>query len=196
MATRAGTVKKSAISDFSNPRKAGIIAISLEDGNELVNVVRTDGTRDIVMVSRYGKAIRFHEEDVRPMGRTARGVRGMKLAEGDEVVSLDIADETASLLTVTENGFGKRTLFSEYRAMHRGGQGVMTIVTSMRNGPVVSVKSVHDNDEVMITSTDGIIIRVPVTDIRVQGRNTQGVRIMNVHSGDRVVSVARIEGDE
>lgn len=196
MATRGGTVKKCSLSDFSNPRKAGIIAISLQDTDELVNVVQTDGSRDIVMVSRFGKAIRFHEDDVRAMGRTARGVRGMKLVEGDEVVSLDVVDTTASLLTVTENGYGKRTRFDEYRTMRRGGQGVMTIVTSIRNGPVVNVKAVHDTDEVILTSSDGIIIRMPVKDIRVQGRNTQGVRIMKVSNGDTVVSVARIEGNE
>ena len=196
MATRGGTVKKCSLSDFSNPRKAGIIAISLLDTDELVNVVQTDGSMDIVMVSRFGKAIRFHEDDVRAMGRTARGVRGMRLTDGDEVVSLDIVDTTASLLTVTENGYGKRTLFGEYRTMRRGGQGVMTIVTSIRNGPVVNVKAVHDTDEVILTSSEGIIIRMPVKDIRVQGRNTQGVRVMSVRNGDKVVSVARIEGNE
>ncbi|MDK2892201.1 DNA gyrase subunit A [Methanohalophilus sp.] len=196
MATRGGIVKKCSLSDFSNPRKAGIIAISLLDTDELVNVVQTDGSKDIVMVSKFGKAIRFHEDDVRAMGRNAKGVRGMKLAEGDEVVSVDVVDETASLLTVTENGYGKRTRFDEYRPMRRGGQGVMTIVTSIRNGPVVNVKAVHDTDEVIITSSNGIIIRLPVKDIRVQGRNTQGVRIMKVSNGDRVVSVARIEGNE
>jgi DNA gyrase subunit A len=195
MATRMGTVKKSQLSDFSNPRKAGIIALILDDGDELVNVALTDGSKEMVMVSRHGKAIRFSETDVRPMGRSARGVRGMKLEPGDLVVSLDVVDETASLLTVTENGFGKRTEFSEYRSMHRGGQGVITIVTSLRNGPVINVKSVKDSDEIMLTSSEGIIIRIPVKDIRVQGRNTQGVKIMDVRQNDKVVGVARIRAD-
>ncbi|WP_407356942.1 DNA gyrase subunit A [Methanolobus sp. WCC5] len=196
MATSMGTVKKSQLSDFSNPRKKGIIAISLADEDELVNVALTDGSRDVVMVSMHGKAIRFHESEVRVMGRSARGVRGMNLESGDMVVSLDVVDETASLLTVTENGFGKRTQFDEYRAMHRGGRGVITIVTSLRNGPVINVKAVHDEDDIMLTSSEGIIIRIPVKDVRVQGRNTQGVRIMNVRSSDKVVGVARIRTDE
>ncbi|MCL7411356.1 MAG: DNA gyrase subunit A [Methanosarcinaceae archaeon] len=193
MGTKSGTVKKSALSDFSNPRKGGIIAVTLLDDDELVNVIMAEGSRDVVMVSRHGKAIRFAESDVRPMGRSARGVRGMRLEEGDAVVSMGIVDENATLLTITENGFGKRTEFGEYRTMHRGGRGVITIVTSLRNGPVVNVKAVEQDDEVMLTSSDGIIIRIPVKDIRVQGRNTQGVKIMNIKSGDAVVGVARIK---
>ncbi|MDG6243707.1 MAG: DNA gyrase subunit A [Methanolobus sp.] len=196
MATRMGTVKKSQLSDFSNPRRKGIIAISLVEEDELVNVTLTDGLRELVMVSMHGKAIRFHESEVRVMGRSARGVRGMNLETGDIVVSLDVVDETASLLTVTENGFGKRTQFDEYRTMHRGGRGVITIVTSLRNGPVINVKAVQEEDEIILTSSEGIIIRIPVKDVRVQGRNTQGVKIMNVRSSDKVVGVARIKADE
>ncbi|WP_440951981.1 DNA gyrase subunit A [Methanococcoides sp. FTZ1] len=196
MATRLGTVKKSSLSDFSNIRKAGIIAINLDESDELVNVALTDGSKEIVMVSRHGKAIRFSEEDVRSMGRAARGVRGMKLAGDDIVVSLDIVDPESKLLTITENGYGKRTSFDEYREMRRGGQGVITIVTSLRNGPVINVKAVHEDDEVMITSSEGIIIRIPVKDIRSQGRNTQGVKIMNVKPGDKVVGVARIKKED
>ncbi|HML25684.1 MAG TPA: DNA gyrase C-terminal beta-propeller domain-containing protein, partial [Methanomethylovorans sp.] len=161
--------------------------------DELVNVAQTDGSKDMVLVSRHGKAIRFSEADVRPMGRSAQGVRGIKLEQGDKVVSLDVVDENSTLLTITENGFGKRTEFGEYRTMHRGGMGVITIVTSLRNGPVVNVKAVREEDEVMITSSEGIVIRIPVKDIRVQGRNTQGVKIMDVRQGDKVVGVARIE---
>ncbi len=193
MATRSGTVKKSCLSDFSNPRKAGIIAVTLLEDDELVNVALTDGSKDLVLVSRHGKAIRFSENDVRPMGRGAHGVRGIKLEQGDKVVSLDVVDENSTLLTITENGFGKRTEFAEYPAKHRGGKGVITIVTSLRNGPVVNVKAVREEDEVMITSSEGIVIRVPVTGINVQGRNTQGVKIMDVRQGDKVVGVARIE---
>lgn len=194
MATRAGTVKKTPLSEFKNPRRAGIIALSVDEGDELVRVILTDGKRELVMVSKKGKAIRFLEEDVRPMGRTARGVRGMTL-EGseDELVSLDIVDETTTLLTVTENGFGKRTEYSEYPIHHRGGKGVITIVTNPRNGPVSRVRSVADNDELIFTSSEGIIIRVPVKDIPIQGRNTQGVRIMNLKPGDKVAGVARIK---
>ncbi|QLC50271.1 DNA gyrase subunit A [Methanolobus zinderi] len=196
MATRKGTVKKSQLSDFSNPRKGGIIAMKLDEDDALLNVALTDGSRELVMVSSHGKAIRFSEEDVRSMGRAARGVRGMKLEADDSVVSLDIVDNEAALLTITENGFGKRTLFEEYRTMRRGGRGVITIVTSLRNGPVINVKSVKDDDEVMLTSSEGIIIRIPVKDIRIQGRNTQGVKIMNVRTDDKVVGVARIRLDE
>ena len=196
MATRTGTVKKSSLSDFSNPRKGGIIAVTLLEDDELVNVAQTDGSKDMVLVSRHGKAIRFSEADVRPMGRSAQGVRGIKLEQGDKVVSLDVVDESSTLLTITENGFGKRTEFAEYPAKHRGGKGVITIVTSLRNGPVVNVKAVSEEDEVMVTSSEGIIIRIPVKGINVQGRNTQGVKIMNLQQGDKVVGVARIEPED
>lgn len=194
MATRAGTVKKTPLSEFRNPRRAGIIAVSLDEGDELVRVLLTDGKQEIVMVSKKGKAIRFSEEDVRPMGRTARGVRGMTL-EGpdDEVVSLDLVDETTTLLTVTDNGFGKRTEYSQYPAHRRGGKGVITIVTNLRNGFVSNVKSVAEDDELMFTSAEGIIIRIPAKDISIQGRNTQGVRVMNIKPGDKVSGMARIK---
>ena len=194
MATREGTVKKTPLSEFKNPRKAGIIALTVDEGDELVRVILTDGKRELVMVSKRGKAIRFPEADIRPMGRTARGVRGMTLeASDDEVVSLDIVDETTTLLTVTENGFGKRTEYSEYPAHRRGGKGVITIVTNNRNGPVSRVRSVAENDELIFTSSEGIIIRVPVKDIPIQGRNTQGVKVMNIKPGDKVAGVARIK---
>ena len=194
MATRAGTIKKTPLSEFRNPRKAGIIAVSLDEGDELVKVLLTDGKKEVLMVSKKGKAIRFSEEDVRPMGRTARGVRGMTLdGPEDEVVSVDLVDETTTLLTVTENGFGKRTEYSQYPSHRRGGRGVITIITNIRNGFVSNVKSVAEDDELMITSSEGIIIRVPAKDISVQGRNTQGVRVMNIKPGDKVVGVARIK---
>ncbi|RXA19454.1 DNA gyrase subunit A [Methanosarcina sp. MSH10X1] len=194
MATRAGTIKKTPLSEFRNPRKAGIIAVTLDEGDELVKVLLTDGKKEVVMVSRKGKAIRFPEEDVRHMGRTARGVRGMSL-EGpdDEVVSVDLVDETATLLTVTENGFGKRTEYSQYPAHRRGGKGVITIVTNERNGPVSRVRSVAEDDELIFTSAEGIIIRIPAREISIQGRNTQGVRIINLKSGDKVAGMARIQ---
>lgn len=194
MATRAGTIKKTPLSEFRNPRKAGIIAVTLDEGDELVKVLLTDGNKEVVMVSKKGKAIRFFEEDVRPMGRAARGVRGMTInGPADEVVSMDLVDETTTLLTVTENGFGKRTKYSQYPAYRRGGKGVITIITNIRNGSVSKVKSVAEYDELMLTSADGIIIRIPAKDISIQGRNTQGVRIMNLKPGDKVVGVARIK---
>jgi DNA gyrase subunit A len=194
MATRAGTIKKTPLSEFRNPRKAGIIAVTLDEGDELVKVLLTDGKKEVVMVSRKGKAIRFPEEDVRHMGRTARGVRGMTLdGPEDEVVSVDIVDETTTLLTVTENGFGKRTEYSQYPAHRRGGKGVITIVTNERNGPVSRVRSVAEDDELIFTSAEGIIIRIPAKEISIQGRNTQGVRIINLKSGDTVAGVARIQ---
>ena len=197
MATRAGTIKKTPLSEFRNPRKAGIIAVTLDEGDELVKVLLTDGNKEVVMVSKKGKAIRFFEEDVRPMGRVARGVRGMTIdGQDDEVVSMDLVDETTTLLTVTENGFGKRTEYSQYPAYRRGGKGVITIITNIRNGSVSKVKSVAEYDELMFTSADGIIIRIPAKDISVQGRNTQGVRIMNLKPGDKVVGVARIKSGE
>lgn len=196
MATKKGTAKKTALTEFSNPRKSGIIAISLEDGDKLVSVKLTDGTKDVVIGTKHGKAIRFNENDVRGMGRNAGGVRGIKLVGEDEVVSAAVVEEGSTLLTVTENGYGKRTIFEEYRAMNRGGQGVITIDVSIRNGNVVDIRTVHEDDEIMVTTSKGIIIRVPVKGIRVQGRNTQGVRIMNVEEGDRVVGVATLVKEE
>ncbi len=196
MVTKKGTAKKTALTEFSNPRKSGIIAISLEDGDKLVSVKLTDGTKDVVIGTKHGKAIRFNENDVRDMGRGAYGVRGIRLVGEDEVVSAAVVEEGSTLLTVTENGYGKRTIFEEYRAMNRGGQGVITIDVSIRNGNVVDIRTVHEDDEIMVTTSKGIIIRVPVSGIKVQGRNTQGVRIMKVDGGDRVVGVARLAKEE
>lgn len=195
-ATRFGIVKKTALSAFKNPRRGGIIAITLDEGDELETVKLTDGSKDIIIGSRHGKAIRFKEADVRPTGRGAHGVRGIRLVGDDCVVGMDIVRDDATLLTITENGFGKRTRFDEYRKMNRAGQGVITIISSIRNGLVVDVKAIKESDELIITTSNGIIIRVPVSDIRVQGRNTQGVKIMNVKPGDKVMAVARVVGDD
>lgn len=196
MATRCGVVKKTELSSFSNPRRGGIIAISLDSGDELETVKLTDGSKDIIIVSRHGKAIRFSETDVRDMGRSARGVRGIRLIGDDYVVGMEIVKKDTTLLTITENGFGKRTSFEEYRNINRGGQGVITIISNIRNGLVVDAKAVCEMDEIMITTSNGIIIRVPVSDIRVQGRNTQGVKIMNVQGSDKVKAFARIIGED
>jgi len=192
MATGCGVVKKTVLSAFSNPRRSGIIAITLDEGDKLKIVKLTDGYKDIIIGSRHGKAIRFNEADVRATGRGARGVRGIRLIGDDYVVGMDIVRDDATLLTITENGFGKRTQFGEYRKMNRGGQGVITIISSIRNGMVVDVKAINETDELMVTTSGGIIIRVPVSDIRVQGRNTQGVKIMNVKNKDKVMAVARV----
>jgi len=196
MVTKKGTAKKTELTDFSNPRKTGIIAISLDDGDKLVSVKLTDGTKEVVIGTKHGKAIRFNENDVRDMGRSAYGVRGIKLVGEDEVVSMAVVEEGASLLTVTENGFGKRTVFDEYRTSSRGGQGVITIDVNIRNGNVVDIRTVRENEEIMVTTSNGIIIRVPASGIRVQGRNTQGVKIMDVGEKDRVVGVATLAKEE
>jgi DNA gyrase subunit A len=192
MGTRGGVVNKTDLSAFKNPRRGGIIAIKLDEGDELETVKLTDGSMDIIIGTRHGKAIRFSETDVRATGRGSRGVRGIRLVSDDYVVGMDIVRDDATLLTITENGFGKRTEFSEYRNINRGGQGVITIISSIRNGLVVDVKAVDESDELMVTTSGGIIIRIPVSDIRIQGRNTQGVKIMNVHGGDKVMGVARV----
>ncbi len=196
MVTKKGTAKKTQLTDFSNPRKTGIIAISLDEGDKLVSVKLTDGTKEMVIGTKHGKAIRFIESNVRDMGRSAYGVRGVRLVGEDEVVSMAVVEEGATLLTVTENGFGKRTAFDEYRTSNRGGQGVITIDVNVRNGNVVDIRTVREDEEIMVTTSNGIIIRVPASGIRVQGRNTQGVKIMNVGDKDKVVGVATLAKEE
>ncbi len=196
MVTRKGTAKKTRLTEFTNLRKTGIIAINLDEGDKLVSVRLTDGTKEIMIGTKHGQAIRFEEVDVRDMGRTTRGVRGIKLVGDDEVVSMSTVENGATLATITENGFGKRTTFDEYRTSNRGGQGVITIDTNERNGDVVDIRTVRDDDELMVSTSNGIIIRIPVNGIRIQGRNTQGVRIMNVGDNDRVVGVASLVKSE
>ena len=191
-ATRNGLIKKTALSAYSNIRVNGIRAIKLDDGDELIGTKLSDGKQTVVLASAEGQACRFDESEVRPMGRVARGVIGMRLERGDRVVSLEIVGEDGDLLTITENGYGKRTSIKEYRKTHRGSKGVRTIITNERNGRVIFVKEVKDDDEVMITSKEGMMIRIPVKDIRRQGRNTMGVRIMKLNEGDKVASVAKI----
>jgi DNA gyrase subunit A len=191
-ATKKGTVKKTVLSAYSRPRRTGIRAITLGDGDELVDVRLTDGEQEIVLGTKYGKAIRFSEREVRAMGRTARGVIGIRLRENDAVIAMEIVREGSTLLTITENGYGKRTSLEEYRITRRGGKGIINIKTSKRNGLAIGIKEVLDGDELIITSSEGIIIRMPVRDISVIGRNTQGVRIMRLHENDRVVAVERV----
>ncbi|GBD24814.1 DNA gyrase subunit A [bacterium HR30] len=191
-ATRRGTVKKTPLAAFSNPRRAGITAISLEEGDEVIGVRLTDGQREIILSTAAGQSIRFREEEVRPMGRPAAGVRGITLEEGDAVVGLDVVDPSATLLAVSERGFGKRTSMDEYRVQARGGKGIITMKVTGRTGKVVGVQMVRDEDEVMLVTDSGRVIRFPVRDVSVIGRNTQGVRLIELDSEERVVAVARL----
>ena len=191
MATAQGTVKKTALADFSRPRSNGIIAVDLRDDDYLVNVEVTDGERDVMLFSNAGKSIRFREADVRPMGRTACGVRGIRLAPGQKVIALIIVDE-GTVLTATENGYGKRTLVSDYPSHGRGGQGVISIQGSERNGDVIGAVLVRDEDEIMLISNGGTLVRTRVNEISVMGRNTQGVRLINLHSEEKLVGVERV----
>jgi len=192
MATSGGTVKKTPLSQFSRPRSSGIIAIDLRDGDKLVDAKITDGDAEILLVASSGKGIRFPESDVRPMGRGAAGVRGIKLPAGHEVIALSIVQD-GLVLTATENGYGKRTAVEDFPLQGRGGQGVIAIQTTERNGRTVGAVLVGEDDEIMLISSNGTLVRTPVDDISIQGRNTQGVRLIRVEEGQRLVGVARIE---
>ena len=191
-ATKLGRVKKTPLSAFGNPRKGGILAISLDEGDELVEVELTDGRQEVLLATRYGKAIRFSEQEVRPMGRAAKGVTGITLRRKDEVVGVEVVKPGTTILAVTENGYGKRTPIEEYPLQRRGGKGVINIIPSVRNGLVVGVLSVLDSDEVVLTSAKGVVIRLKAKEISVMGRNTQGVRLMKLEEGDRVVAIAKV----
>ena len=197
MATAKGTVKKTPLSDFSNPRKSGIIAIKLDNGDYLIGAGITKGENDIVLVSNHGKAVWFGESDVRSMGRNARGVRGMKLTDGGEVLSLLIAEnEAQSVMVATENGFGKRTQLSEFRRSGRGTQGVKAIQVSDRNGQVVAAKLVGDHDELMLLTTGGVLIRTRVSEIRELGRATQGVTLINLGDDEKLRGLEKVAESE
>jgi DNA gyrase subunit A len=196
MGTRKGTVKKTDLSAFSNPRSAGIIAIQIDRDDQLIAVEETDGTREVILGSRNGMAIRFAESDARPMGRSAYGVRGMQLREGDEVVAMSVVGEDSTLLTVCENGYGKRTEVAEYRRQTRGGIGLKNVQTSDRNGPVVGIACVGDRDQLLLVTEQGQIIRMKAGDLRPIGRDTQGVKLMDLAEGDRLVSVATMTEPE
>jgi DNA gyrase subunit A len=195
MATRQGVIKKTELSAYSNPRQGGIIALSLDDGDKLIGVQITDGQREILLGTRQGIVIRFKEDEVRPMGRTAHGVRGITLEEGNQVIGMETItpDSTTAVLTITENGFGKRTPVSEYRLQGRGGKGIISVKTTERNGLAVGFVQVRENDEIMMMSSKGKILRCRVDKIREVGRNTQGVRVLEMEeTDDRVVGVARL----
>jgi DNA gyrase subunit A len=193
MATAMGTVKKTPLTDFANPRKAGIIAVGLDEGDYLIGVAITDGSCDVMLFSDAGKAVRFEEGDVRPMGRNARGVRGMMLDDGQSVICMLVAQgEDTTVLTATENGFGKRTAIAEYTKHGRGTKGMIAIQTSERNGRVVGAVLVQPEDEVMLISTGGVLIRTKVTQIREMGRSTQGVTLINLDDGTRLAGIDKV----
>jgi DNA gyrase subunit A len=193
MSTSLGTVKKTPLSDFSNPRKAGIIAVDLDESDFLIGAALTDGSHDVMLFSDSGKAVRFDENDVRPMGRTARGVRGMSLEAGQQVIALLVAEnEGQSVLTATENGYGKRTPIAEYTRHGRGTKGMIAIQTSERNGKVVAATLVEATDEIMLITTGGILIRTRVSEIREMGRATQGVTLIAVEDGGKLSGLQRI----
>jgi DNA gyrase subunit A len=198
MATSMGLVKKVSLVDFSRPRSSGIIAIALNEGDCLVQADITDGQHDIMLFTDAGKVVRFPETKVRCMGRQAIGVRGVRLQDGQKVVSLIVSRE-GDILTATENGYGKRTALDEYRLSGRGGQGVISIHVSERNGKVIGAIQVNQEDEVMLISNKGTLVRVPVAEISVIGRNTQGVRLIQLGEGEGLVSlerIANIKGEE
>ncbi len=196
MVTAKGIVKKTPLKAFSNPRAMGIIAIELDDDDQLIDVQITSGNDNILIATHCGMAIRFPEKDVRAMGRTARGVIGIRLAEGDYVIGTSIAEDDRTVLSLSEKGYGKRTKVGEYRLQHRGGQGIINIKTTERNGNVVGMLTVDDRDEIVAVSTDGIVIRMAVKGIRAIGRNTQGVKIMTPTEGATVSAVARAVAEE
>ncbi len=196
MATKHGIIKKSEVKAYSRPRKGGIIALTLDEGDRLIDVQQTSGNDDIMLTTEKGIAIRFSEKDARPIGRTSRGVKGLTLKKGDSVVGMSVVSESDSLLTACINGYGKRTLVERYRKQKRGGKGIKNIITSERNGNVVAVRKVEIEDEIMLITKNGIINRQKVKEIRAIGRNTMGVRLLKLDSDDALVSVARIARED
>jgi DNA gyrase subunit A len=193
MATSLGTVKKTPLGLFSRPRTSGIIAVALDEGDKLVGVAITDGTKDILLFTTGGKAIRFVEDEVRPMGREAAGVRGVKLGDEHRVNALIVADQ-GYILTASENGFGKLTPLEEFPTHGRGGQGVIALQVTDRNGRMVGALQVNLDDEIMLMSQAGVLVRTPVKDVSVVGRNTQGVRLIRIEEGDQLSGLERIDG--
>ena len=192
MATKKGLLKKTLLSAYSNPRKGGILALKLKPDDELITVRLTPGILDMILATRNGYAIRFNEQDIKPVGRNASGVRGIRLRKEDGVVGMEVALDSASLFTITEHGYGKRTSSTEYHGIRRGGKGVINIQTLERNGKVVGIKTVKEGDELILMTAQGIVLRVAATDISCIGRNTQGVRIMKLNDQDTVTAVARV----
>jgi DNA gyrase subunit A len=191
-ATKQGVIKKTALSEFSNPRKAGINAIAIDDKDALIEAKITDGTADIMLGTEQGQAIRFHESEVREMGRTAGGVKGIELEKGDEVVGMVMLKRDASILVVSENGYGKRTELRDYKVQHRGGSGLITMKATEKTGKMISIMEVVDDDDLMIITAKGVVIRQNVRDIKVISRNTSGVRLIKLDKDDSIGDVARV----
>jgi DNA gyrase subunit A len=191
-ATQQGTVKKTALSEFANMRKGGIIAISIEPTDRLIEVKLTSGQNEVVLITREGMSIRFAEDDVRSMGRPATGVRGITLERTDAVVALAIIESSATLLVAGENGIGKRTSFEEYRVQSRGGKGIITMKTNDKTGNVIGALTVKDGDEIMLITFTGQMVRTRVNDIREAGRNTQGVKLINIDATDKLQAIAPV----
>ena len=196
MCTRRGTIKKTPLTEFDNPRKGGIIAITLDDGDMLIDVKHTDGKAQIILATRHGMAINFKEKEVRPIGRSGRGVRGMKLENNDEIVGMETVGPKDVLLCAAENGYGKRTDVEKYRLTARGGKGIINIKSSDRNGNVVGIKKANDGDELMLMTEKGMTIRLPVKDVSVIGRNSQGVRLVRLDEGDKLAAIATVAKEE
>jgi DNA gyrase subunit A len=198
MGTRRGTIKKTELSAFANPRAGGIIAMGVEENDEVIDVQLSDGKSEVFIGTRSGQAIRFLEGDVRPMGRTAYGVRGIQLREGDEAVAMQVAKPGGTLLTVTEKGYAKKTELDEYRVQGRGGYGLKNLEVTDKNGHVVGIAQVHANEELLVITEWGKILRTPAAEIRTIGRATQGVRLMDLEGEDKIVAVSLVEtsGDE
>ncbi len=196
MASSSGTIKKTALSEFSRPRASGIIAVDLFDEDKLVQAALTQGNDDILLFTNAGKVIRFNESQLRPMGRSARGVRGIKLSAHQRVISLVIAQEGGAILTATRNGYGKRTPVTDYPTHGRGGQGVISIQVTERNGEVVDALQVFEADDVMLISDQGTLVRTRVDEISVIGRNTQGVRLIQLGAQEHLAGISRIAGIE
>ena len=196
MATKHGVIKKTDLMAFSRPRSGGIIALNLLEGDELIAARITDGTLNVFLGSRMGKAIRFHESDVRPSGRVATGVRGMRLVPGDQIVGAEVLSHGQTLFALTENGFGKRTSIDEYPVQKRGGKGVISIKTTERNGLVIGILLVSEDDDLMLMTNIGKVIRMQVNSISVISRNTQGVKLMGMDTEERVVGAARLAEKE
>jgi DNA gyrase subunit A len=193
--TRQGLVKKTALSEYSNVRVTGVKGIKVEEGDALINVQVTSGSNDIVIATKHGLSVRFHEQDARPMGRDTMGVKGIELSEGDRVIGMVVIKREATLMVVTEKALGKCSGIDDYRVQKRGGKGIKTVNRTERTGDVVALLEVLAEDEVMLITRGGQIIRSPVKDVRVAGRNTQGVKLMNLELGDAITAVARVVPD-
>jgi DNA gyrase subunit A len=197
MVTQQGMIKKTALSEFSNPRRSGVVAMGLGKGDRVIDARLTDGSQDIVIGTRIGLAIRFHEREARSMGRTASGVRAIRLGKGDRAIgAVALRRSGTSILIATEGGYGKRSETGEYRVSHRGGKGIITVKTTDKTGKMVAIKEVLETDDIVIVTEKGIVIRQHASEIRVAGRNTQGVRLIRLDTGDTISDVAAVPSEE